>query len=79
MDIALVSHGCALRNFICYARGWPLARLGELKYVENTSVTCVTYDGAFHIEYEDDASHLSDELATVRHQTWWNDFVTVRK
>ena len=78
MDIALVSHGCALRNFLCHARGWPLSRLGELKYVENTSVTCVTYDGTFHIEYEDDSTHLPDELATVRYQTWWNDFVTVK-
>lgn len=77
--IVIVSHGCVLRNLMCYLKGLPHEKLGSLSYMENTGVTLVQYDkNAFAIVRENDSSHLSNDLQTVAHQDWWNDFVVLK-
>lgn len=39
--LILVSHGCALRTLLCWARGWPVERIGETEWADNTAVSCV--------------------------------------
>ncbi len=71
--IAIVSHGCAIRNFLCYAQGLPLERIADVGWCDNTAVSKLVYkDGGYRVEYINDASHLPHELSTVRHQRWFN-------
>ena len=34
--VAVASHGCAIRNALCWARGWPIERLGEVPWADDT-------------------------------------------
>ena len=57
--IAVVSHGCALRCYLCHALGLPLERIGEIPLSQNTAVSRVVYDGGtIQVDYYDDLSHL---------------------
>ena len=43
-------------------------------HAENTAVAKLEYEnGTFNVVFRDDASHLGDEIATVRKQPWVND------
>lgn len=60
--LALVSHGCALRNLLCYCLGKPLEELNQVDFGCNTAVSLVEYeDGAVRVVYANDASHLPEE------------------
>jgi len=77
--IAIVSHGCAIRNYLCYAHGWGIERLRDVMWEENTSVCCIEYHGADCtpvIVYQNDTTHLSPELCTLAHQSWWKTTIT---
>ncbi|WP_312640511.1 histidine phosphatase family protein [Hydrogenoanaerobacterium sp.] len=77
--IVLVSHGCSIRNYLCYAYGWDIKRLRDVMWEENTSVCCIDYTGSdFHptVIYQNDASHLPTELCTLAHQSWWKTTIT---
>jgi len=62
--VVIASHGCALRNLLCALKGWPLRRIGEVGWLENTSVTLVEYpdDRTPQIVFAGDASHLTREM-----------------
>ena len=66
--IAVVSHGCALRNYLCYARGLDISHLRDGDWAENTAVSLVEYDDMLKpsIVYLNDVSHLPQELRTPR-------------
>lgn len=76
--ILVASHGCAIRNFICRAKGLPLERLKEIDWFENTSVNIIDFDDDLcpHIVRENDAEHLDDSTATLSKQSWWKDSTT---
>jgi broad specificity phosphatase PhoE len=76
--VLVASHGCAIRNFICRAKGLPLERLNEIDWFENTSVNTIDFDGNLraHIISLNDASHLDDEILTVANQSWWRNSKT---
>lgn len=42
--IAVVSHGCALRNYCCYAMGLPFERLCDVPWLLHTGIGLVCYD-----------------------------------
>ncbi|ADU25611.1 histidine phosphatase family protein [Ethanoligenens harbinense] len=71
--VGVASHGCAIRNYLCQAHGWPIERLGEVGWCDNTAVSIIEYreGGQVTITMENDASHLDDELSTVAKQDWW--------
>ena len=71
--VAAVSHGCAIRNLLCYAHGWPIERLNEIEWCDNTAVSVLEFDedGAISIPMENDVSHLTQELSTFARQEWW--------
>ena len=71
--VAAVSHGCAIRNLLCFAHGWPIERLNEVEWCDNTAVSVleVEDDGTIRILLENDSSHLSEELSTFARQEWW--------
>jgi len=74
----VASHGCAIRNFICRAKGLPLERMKEIEWFENTSVSIVDFDDNMcaHIVSINDASHLDSETSTIEKQSWWKDSET---
>jgi broad specificity phosphatase PhoE len=72
-SVCVVSHGCAIRNFLCRASGLPLCRLSEVDWCDNTAVSIVDFDEALHptVVLQNDTSHLSPEYSTLQKQDWW--------
>lgn len=71
--VLLASHGCAIRNLLCWAHGWPIERLNDVAWGENTcvSVLDVNAQGVPTLQTENDASHLPAECETLGKQNWW--------
>ena len=70
--VVIVTHGCSVRNYMCYAHGWEFSELDNMKWFENTGVAKLEYDITEkpRIIYENDASHLTPELSTLAHANW---------
>lgn len=73
--VAVVSHGCAIRNYLCYANKIPFEKLSTLEWADNTAISKLEFgdDLVPKIIYQNDSSHLSDENATIRFETWWKE------
>jgi len=71
--VAVVSHGCVIRNIICRAMNLPIDELNTVEWCDNTAVTLLQFDDEFNcnLMFFNDASHLSDELSTLSKQSWW--------
>ncbi len=78
--LALVSHGCAIKNFLCYANEIPLKKINSLEWSDNTAVTKIEFNENLKptIIFQNDISHLSDDMQTLSKQTWWRNEVPVR-
>lgn len=66
--VCIFSHGMVMRG--------ALQRLffpdtDDLGHSENTAVSRLTWDGAYHLDYLNDASHLPQALSTLGKQQWW--------
>lgn len=70
--IVIVSHGCAIRNYLCYAGGSGIECLNDIGWADNTAVSLVEYDEDLtpSIVYKNNADHLSNELSTLAHSSW---------
>lgn len=69
--VAVFSHGMALRTLIGTLQGLSPAEIDRTGHAENTAVTRVEADAAgIRVVYRDDASHLPEELTTLRRQQW---------
>ncbi len=42
--ICIVSHGCAIKNMMCFAHGWKVDHIRDVPLGTNTSVNIVTFD-----------------------------------
>ena len=72
--VAAVSHGCAIRAFLCGALGWGIERLGDVEWCDNTAVSKLLFDGeSFSVVYMNDSSHLDSSLSTLKKQNWFRD------
>lgn len=70
--IALVSHGMAIRAYLCTVLGIPNSEMATLPYGDNTSVSLLLVDGEHTtVEYYNDNRHLPPALSTFGRQTWW--------
>lgn len=79
--IAIVSHGCAIRNFLCYANDKTIDEIDEIAWSDNTAISKIEFDHNLKptIIFQNDASHLDRETSTLEHQTWWRqDLVTAK-
>ncbi|MBE6732111.1 MAG: histidine phosphatase family protein [Ruminococcaceae bacterium] len=57
--IAIVSHGCALHNLMCYLIFNDIKKLKETDFLNHASVSLLTYDnGEVSFEYYNDNSHI---------------------
>ena len=70
--VAVVSHGCALRNFLCFVEFGDAERLGDVGWADNTAVSCVQYDTekGWSLVFKNDSSHLPEALSTLRTSHW---------
>jgi probable phosphoglycerate mutase len=69
----VVSHGCAIRNILCNAKGWEIEKLNDVDWCDNTAISLIQFDEDFNPEivFENDASHLTDDISTFATQSWW--------
>ena len=58
--IAVVSHGCALKNMLCYACGFLPDQVGKIGWLSNGSVTKMMFDGSVpgHMIFQNDYRHI---------------------
>ena len=72
-NVAVVSHGLAMRSLLCSIVGIPSNEIDSMPYGDNTSVTLLTAeDGELNVEWYNDASHLAERgLSTFARQGWW--------
>ncbi len=72
MTIAVVSHGCAIRNYQCYLNRSDISYMPKLKWSDNTAVTKVIFNTLteWQVEYINDSSHLSEEDSTLKFSNW---------
>lgn len=70
--IAVVSHGCALRNYLCYAMGRPISALKDVGWSDNSAVSLVEYgeNGVPKIIFKNSNDHLPPELSTLSRSKW---------
>ena len=72
--VAVFSHGMAMRIIVGTLQGMTLHEIDKTGHAENTAVAKLEYEnGTFNVIFRDDASHLGDNIATVRKQPWVND------
>lgn len=70
--IVACSHGIAIRNLVCWAKGLPIERLNEIEWCENTAITTIRVSGGSpELISAGDAEHLSLEQKTLANQSWW--------
>ena len=71
--VCVVSHGSAMRCILCRAMGKPLEELGQVPWCENTGLNLLEFeeDGSVRVVYQNDASHLTPETASMAKQSWW--------
>lgn len=66
--VCAVSHGCAIRNFLCRALGLPVDDIGRVGWCDNTGLSVVDFDEALspRVVKMNDASHIPPELSVYR-------------
>lgn len=69
---AVVSHGCALRNFLAFVEFGDIERLGDVGWADNTAVSLVEYgtETGWRLVFKNDSSHLPPALSTLRTSRW---------
>lgn len=73
--ICFVSHGCAIRNFLCFAKGLPIEKIDSCSWCDNTGISKVCFDENFipSVIYENDCRHINESRDTAAFQMFWRD------
>lgn len=68
--VAVVSHGCALQNYLAFALGYGQKGIVKAPICYNTGVTHIRYtdNGLPFVAFLNDAAHLSAEM--LEHSKW---------
>ena len=71
-NIAVVSHGCAIKTYLCFASGKTLDKIQEMGWSDNTSVSLIEYEDDLipRIIYKNNSDHLPWELSTLAFSDW---------
>lgn len=68
--VCVVSHGCAIRSFLCRALGKNIDQLNDIPWCDNTAVTVVEFEnGKPRVTVMNDASHIPPELSVYRRES----------
>ncbi len=70
--VAVVSHGCSLRNFLSFLGSGSIEGLPDVGWSDNTAVSCAEYDpeSGWRLIFKNDSSHLPEALSTMRDSVW---------
>lgn len=69
--IAVASHGCAIRNLIRVLKGFGPTGIKEVDWCDNTGINYIVYEnGEFYLEYENNVSHLSQDVLAEPVSAW---------
>lgn len=69
--VAVFSHGMAIRLTAGTLQGLTIEEIDKTPHSENTSVCKIEAEGGdMRVVFRDDASHLTDEISTLRRQKW---------
>lgn len=72
-EIAVVTHGSAIRGALCLALGLSREQLTEVGWGDNTCVAKLRFNGdGVRTDYWNDASHLPEQLSTFASIGWTN-------
>ena len=72
--VAVFSHGTAIRSALAVFHGMTVAESAVLGHSDNTAVSLLEFDGyTVRVVFEDDNSHLPEEISTLARQNWWKD------
>ena len=70
--VAIASHGTAIRNALAVFKGMSIEESAGLGHSDNTAVTCLELEkDKVRIVFENDNSHLPEEISTLFRQKWW--------
>lgn len=73
-NICIVTHGTAIRVLLCYFKGYPLDKIVNIPWGENTSVTILDYsEDGFSFKTICDSSHLDESTGTIINQKWYKE------
>ncbi|MDR0992806.1 MAG: histidine phosphatase family protein [Ruminococcus sp.] len=56
--VAIVSHGCAIRNMLCFIKYGDIARLRDIDWSTNAAISYAECDGSWNLVYMNDTAHL---------------------
>ncbi|HAN44807.1 MAG TPA: histidine phosphatase family protein [Ruminococcaceae bacterium] len=72
-SILMVSHGCALRNLLCYVKYGCIESISQMGWLDNTAISCVEFDEELkpQLLFENDIKHLPQGYSTLEKQDWW--------
>lgn len=64
--ICIVSHGCAIENFMAWASGFSADEVKKVPICDNTAINCLTFDDNLlpAVVFQNDIGHLDDSLKT---------------
>ena len=79
--IVCVSHGCVIRNMLCWAKGWDIDKLNDVKWSDNTAISLIEIDenNKPTLLIESDNSHLPENNSTLGKQSWWKPGLTLEQ
>ena len=73
-EVAVVSHGSAIRLLLASLLGCTGAAVSRVQYCDNTAVARITAeDGALTLESYNDNSHLPEALSAFHRDEWWKN------
>ena len=70
--IVIVSHGYAIRAFMCGVYGYESNEISQLPHCDNAAVSYLEIEKSnIDLKYFGDCSHLDPSISTFAHQSWW--------
>lgn len=70
--VAVVSHGCAIRNALCFAKGLPVEKLDTVEWCDNTALCILEIErDTVRVLAENDHTHLTSEASPAEKDSWW--------
>ncbi|MBR5773487.1 MAG: histidine phosphatase family protein [Clostridia bacterium] len=75
--VCVVSHGCAIRNYVTFLRYGTLEKLAYVEWCDNTAIYTIEYEnGVAKLIGGADSSHLDKRISTFHNQSWWKNIKT---
>ncbi len=70
--VAVVSHGCAIKTLLCHAHGWPVERVMEVPWTDNTSISRIDFDDKLRptLVFANDTDHLPEDMKPRTWRAW---------